>query len=100
MKKSDKIYLKNRKELFDNMIEERGYIYCEDCNTSNAFKFHTHHIIFRSEKPLHKDMHNKLNLINLCNICHDRYHDDKGFRNKLVEERGLNKLFGSDVLNK
>jgi len=100
MKKSDRIYLNNRKELLNDMIENRGYVYCQDCNTSNSFKFHSHHIVFRSEKPGHKDLHNKQNLIILCNVCHDRYHNDKGYRNMLVEDRELNKLFGNDILNK
>lgn len=84
-KQRDRLYRNNRAELLNDMIEERGYVYCQDCNTSNSFKFHSHHIIFRSEKPSHKDLHNKLNLIILCVNCHDKYHNDKGYRNDLVQ---------------
>ena len=93
-------YINNRKKLIDEMIDARGYIYCKCCNITNAFKFHTHHIIFRSEKPNHKHLHNKENLIICCNECHNDFHNNKSLRNNLVENRKLYLLFGNDVRNK
>jgi len=95
-----KEFNRNKKIIKDRMIEDVGYIYCEDCRTSNSLKFESHHIIFRSEKPLHKHLHCEKNIIHLCIDCHNKYHKTKGRRNGLVKYRELNLLFGDDVLNK
>jgi 5-methylcytosine-specific restriction endonuclease McrA len=87
-------YSKNRQELIDEMMEEEGRVYCKICNTFNSFKFHCHHIIFRSEVRCHPEKHNKRNLIILCNECHENYHNDKHLRDDLVELRNLKQLFG------
>lgn len=93
-------YKKERKNLIDKQIIDYGYIMCERCNKSSAFKFHVHHIVFRSEKPSHIHINNPLNLIIVCDTCHDEFHSNKGLRNDIVENRNLNKLFGNDILNK
>ena len=93
-------FRRNSKSLKNKMINDVGYVYCENCKTSNSLRFETHHIIYRSEKPLHENLHKKENLIVLCIKCHNDYHKIKGKRNKLVEQRKLNKLFSNDVLNK
>ena len=86
-------YEKNRKEIINDMIDEYGYIFCQNCGTSNAFKFECHHIIFRSEKPNHPEMHNKKNLLIVCRKCHGSFHRTKSIRDKYVKERKLDKLF-------
>lgn len=93
-------YKKERDKLVDKQILDYGYITCQYCQRSSAFKFHVHHIIFRSEKPNHINLHNPLNLILVCNKCHDEFHKNKCLRNEIVKQRQLNKLFGNDVLDK
>lgn len=86
-------YKRNRQKIIDGMLDKYGYIFCQNCHSSNAYKFEVHHIYFRSEKPLHPELHNVRNLILVCNKCHRRFHDHKQSRNKLVEERNLKQLF-------
>ena len=93
-------FIRNSKELKQEMINDFGYIHCQECKINNSLRFETHHIIYRSEKPLHENLHKKQNLIVLCIQCHNEYHKHKSKRNKLVEDRNLNILFGDDVLNK
>lgn len=85
-------YAKERAKLIRNQIDDYGYTFCEQCTKSNAFKFHTHHIIFRSEAPKHENLHHPLNLLIVCNFCHDDFHNNKALRNSLVVIRGLNEL--------
>ena len=100
----DRLYRKNGNEIMQAMIDDKGYIYCEHCNRPNALGYERHHIIWKSEKPGHENLHDKENLLILCKdfngSCHDKWHADKSLRNKLVEERELDKLFGKDILNK
>lgn len=99
------ILVKNRKEMVENMQDEYGYIFCQKkgCGTSNAYKFHVHHIIFRSEMPDHPNLHDKLNLIIVCQRCHneapDSFHNDKSQRNYLIIERNLEKLFNHKLIS-
>lgn len=86
-------YKKNRKELIDQMLEEHGYLFCEHCGKSQSFKFHVHHIMFRSENPSHPELHNKRNLIIVSDDCHKLFHDNKSMRDSLIEERNLVELF-------
>lgn len=87
-------YTKNRAKLIDDMTWDYGYIFCQKCQTSNAFKFECHHIIFRSEAPNHPKLHDKANLIIVCSQCHNDLHNHKHIREGLVKERKLDKLFG------
>lgn len=96
----EKVFIKNGKEIKQSMIDNKGYIYCENCGVSSSLKFECHHIIYRSEKPLHENLHDKKNLIVLCIKCHNLFHKEKSIRNEIVKNRELNKLFGNDVLNK
>lgn len=95
-----KEFIRNSKEIKQEIINDFGYIHCQDCKTNNSLRFETHHIIYRSEKPLHENLHKKENLIVLCIKCHNEYHKHKSKRNDLVKNRELNILFGNDVLNK
>jgi hypothetical protein len=95
----ERLYLKNRDEYRLEMIEDHGYLFCERCGITNT-RFDMHHIIYRSEKPLHQHLHNKLNFINLCRLCHSWFHKSKTNRNQLVLKRNLSRLFGNDILNK
>lgn len=86
-------------ELQRNMIDKKGYIYCEHCGVTNSLKFENHHLIFRSEKPKHDNLHNIRNIIHLCIVCHNNFHKDKHkMREKYIEERNLIELFGNDIM--
>ena len=74
--------------------KNNDYDFCERCKISSSPKFETHHIVFSSEAPEHKELHNFKNLIYLCIACHNELHKHKILRNKLVEDRELNDLFG------
>jgi len=89
---------KNRAEIVQDMKDEYGYIFCEHCETSNAYKFECHHIVYRSEAPQHPKLHSKENLIIVCNKCHKKFHDIKSTRNYLVEGRNLHEVF-KNVIN-
>lgn len=93
-------FRRNNKSIREKMIDDYGYIKCQHCETSNSIRFDGHHIIFRSEKPMHEYLHKKENIIILCVKCHFNFHKNKGMRNDIVTDRGLDKLFGKDVLNK
>lgn len=91
--------VKNRTELVEEIQDKYGYIFCQKkgCGTSRAYKFEVHHIVFRSERPLHPRLHDKINLIIVCSNCHNQaensFHNKKDERNYLVIERGLDKIF-------
>jgi len=95
-----RLFTKNAKEIESLMISNVGYKYCEHCQTSIGLRYERHHIIFRSEKPNHTNLHNKENILILCVKCHNEFHKIKGLRNNIVEERNLDAIFGIDVLNK
>lgn len=95
-----KLYLRTRNEMRAEMLLNHGYLFCERCKTNQTYQWEMHHIVFRSEKPLHEHLHNKRNLVNLCMKCHNWYHKEKSNRNELVEERKLYELFGDDIRNK
>ena len=94
-----KLYQRMRKEYIEELLEKKGYLYCEKCEQTNK-RFETHHIVFRSEKPNHEHLHSKKNFIHVCVKCHNHYHNKKGNRNQLVIDRKLSELFGNDILNK
>lgn len=85
--------VKNRKELVSEMQETYGYIYCQKCQSSHSYKFHVHHIFFRSEYPEHPNLHNKKNLLIVCEYCHNKFHSNKSIRNEIVENRNLKQMF-------
>lgn len=86
-------YKKNRDEMIQRQLDLQGYNFCQNCYTSKSFMFSVHHIIFRSEVPSHKELHNKKNLIIVCQNCHDNFHKNKSIREDLVKKRGLKTLF-------
>ena len=92
---------KNRDFIVNKMLDEYGYLFCMKCNKSRAYKFEVHHIIFRSERPNHKNLHDKDNLIICCTDCHTKnwnsYHNKKDERNSLVIERGLDVIFNISI---
>lgn len=96
----ERIFIKNSKEIKQSMLDERGFIYCEFCETSNSLRFESHHLIYRSEKPEHENLHKKENLIILCIKCHNEFHKHKSLRNEIVKSRHLEHLFDVDILDK
>ena len=95
-----KEFIKTCKILCKKLINQKWYLYCEECGTTNSLKFENHHLIYRSEKPKHEYLHDIRNILYLCIQCHNEFHKHKSKRNKIVEERKLNELFWDDVLNK
>jgi len=89
---ADKIYAKNRNELLEAQFDDVGYNFCEYCERSKR-DLQTHHIIFRSEKGQHSEIHNKKNLLIVCSECHNFLHDNKQNRLELIGKRGLKELF-------
>ena len=92
----NKEFWRNRDIIITRMLEEKGYVYCEHCGRSDG-QYEGHHVIYRSEKPFHEQLHQVPNIIILCKKCHSKFHDDKSVRNDIVEERKLYELFGEDV---
>lgn len=95
-----RLFTKNAVEIEQDMINNVGYKYCQHCKISNPLRFERHHIIYRSEKPNHPNLHNKENIYILCIQCHNEFHKHKSLRNELVINRKLNEIFGDDILNK
>jgi len=84
--------------MLNEMIDENNYTFCQCCKvTSEALA--PHHIVFQSEKPKHKHLHDRRNLILVRQKCHTRFHDNKHKeRAKYIKERDLTELFGNDIL--
>lgn len=84
-------YKKNRSELINEQIESQGRNFCSYCGTFNAFKFHCHHLCFKSHcsRP---EVNKKENLIILCDKCHTLFHNNKSINDKYIKERGLEYL--------
>jgi HNH endonuclease len=80
--------------LVERIIEEEGQLKCERCGATHEPFDPPHHIIYKSERPGHRLINEIINLIFLCQVCHAWYHKRKENRNHLVEERGLDELFG------
>jgi len=95
--KDSKELIKNRKEMRNEMVNEYGYLFCQYCESSQAFKFEWHHLVYRSERPGHEKLHSRENLILLCSSCHGKFHSRKDKRNDLVTSRGLDKIFDIGV---
>lgn len=87
-------YLKKYKKEF---LKNHDWLFCEHCGISNPFRFEIHHIIYKSEMPGHEELNNSLNLILLCTDCHNKFHQKKSLRNKLIKKRELNKLFEKNL---
>ena len=98
MSKTSLIHFNACRRYRTKFLKDNDYGYCELCGISNPIKFETHHIVFASEAPKHKELHNFKNLIYLCINCHNNLHKHKILRNVLVEERGLNELFNRNLI--
>jgi len=83
------------RELYE---ETNGYNICQHCSRSNMFAYSTHHLIKKSQKKNHPELHNKDNLIFLCNECHEEAERSAEWNYKYIKERNLIELFGSDIL--
>mgnify|MGYP003434079420 FL=1 len=89
----DSILKKSRATIFNEHQEKRGYVICWYCGCS-GFYFQLHHIIYRSEQPKHKNLHNVKNLIFLCEQCHKDIHQKhQEHRAHRIIERRLWLLF-------
>ena len=91
-------HLRMCKKYRTEFLENNNYCWCELCGVSNSFKFEVHHIVFASEAPLHKELHNFKNMIMLCIDCHNKLHTKKGLRDELVKNRGLEELFNRKLI--
>jgi len=87
------------KKIRSDMIDDKGFVYCEHCQTSNTARWEGHHLVYRSEKTGHDNLHKKENIINLCIKCHNEFHKNKHINRAFyVKERDLVELFGSSIL--
>jgi len=77
----------------EKIKNERGYLYCEKCGTTNSLRFECHHLVYRSEQPKHKNIHHEDNLVILCIKCHNALHSKKSDREFLLNKKGTKKLF-------
>ena len=83
--------------------KKHGYLFCEICKTNinGTPRFETHHIVYASEAPKHKYLHDDRNLIVLCTSCHHKFHGNKReIRKKIVIERDLEKLFNRQLYDR
>jgi hypothetical protein len=87
------IFLKNKSALKSNQIKSRGYNFCEVCEIKNPYFLDAHHIVFRSERPNHPNLNDKVNILLVCRECHNLLHNNKSARNKIVEQRNLKSIF-------
>lgn len=76
-------------------IRKNGFVHCEVCGVTAAFKFSVHHIYYASRFPKHPHLHDDRNLILLCAECHRKFHasEMKDVFSKLEKERRLKQLF-------
>lgn len=88
-----KLFLRNKSELKIAQIKSKGFNYCEQCKAKNPYFLDAHHIIFRSERPNHANINDKINIILVCRECHNKFHENKESRNDLVKQRNLNQIF-------
>lgn len=93
-----KAFQKNAKIIREEQRDKYWYNFCEHCKSSNAYRYETHHIIYRSEKPKHDNLHSRTNLLRLCRDCHIAFHKDKNMRYKYVVSRKLHELFNDSTL--
>ena len=87
------IFRKNAKLIKDRILEANGYLFCQMCGTSSTLRWETHHIIYRSEAPRHRNLHELDNLLFCCIQCHNNLHSSKASRASLVKDRQLYLLF-------
>lgn len=83
-----------------SFYERTTYPYCEVCFVNSSFRWEVHHIIFRSEMPRHKKLHDDRNLIHVCIQCHNAFHASSGKekRKPLIFSRNLEELFDKKFL--
>lgn len=89
---------RNCREIEEEIMQKHGYLFCQACGRNDCGALSFHHIVYRSEKPVHCFLHNKRNLILVGQRCHAEFHQEKRRRNYLIEERKLTELFGDDIL--
>jgi hypothetical protein len=80
------------------LVNEKWHKFCEFCNKIHTEGYVIHHIVFRSEKPKHKEIHNIDNLLLVWIDCHTKLHNQKNIRNPIVVDRNLIKLFWDDIV--
>jgi hypothetical protein len=90
---ANRLFLRNKSALKNKQIIFTGYNYCENCGLKNPYFLDAHHIVFRSERPNHANLHDKINIILLCRPCHDQFHAIKETRNPILEQRNLKSIF-------
>lgn len=76
-------------EMAEKMIEDP---HCEHCGIPTQ-SLDLHHIFYRSEVPNHEFLNNPINLLWVCRVCHEWFHENKDNRKKIAEERGLYDIF-------
>lgn len=86
-------FVKNCKIIKQEILEKYWYVKCQHCNISNSLRRENHHLIFRSEAPRHKNIHNTRNILFVCIKCHNEFHKNNSIRKQYVVDRKLWELF-------
>lgn len=97
LSKSEKEYRRKASAYRRAMISDHGYEFCERCGITGT-PLETHHIVYRSERPNHPNLHDNCNLIRVCVPCHNHYHKSRSNRRELIEERKLIDVFGPSII--
>lgn len=105
---AEKLFDKHKKEILDEMFEKHGYYFCQHSKRRclrGALSIH--HIVYKSERRNHPEIHNKRNLIAVYDPrgiydeainAHKWFHNKKKRRNELVKGRNLTELFDESIM--
>jgi DNA-directed RNA polymerase subunit RPC12/RpoP len=74
-------------------LRKYWYVKCQHCSISNSLRRENHHLIFRSEAPKHKNIHNIRNILFVCIKCHNEFHKNNSIRKQYIIDRKLWELF-------
>jgi hypothetical protein len=97
-------WVKARAEYIKWVMEEYelsdpDHIFCLSRNCVGGVRVSPHHIFSRARYVGHPMLHDKRNLIMLCQTCHEafeRFERQEEYE-QLVEERGLEELFNGEA---
>jgi 5-methylcytosine-specific restriction endonuclease McrA len=93
MKLSKAAMYKQMKKSIEEIKNDMDYAHCQWCKSSGGTHYQFHHIVYRGEARYHPNLNHRDNLIYICGKCNDKYHGNKPYREQLVKERQLWKLF-------
>jgi hypothetical protein len=90
-------YRKWKKRYKEEILARHDCIRCEKCYASGQ-RLEFHHIVYRSEAPRHKNLHDPRNNILLCVTCHNWFHNKKSHRDPYIIQRKMWELFPKIII--